>query len=110
MAAFARDADPGRAALARFNEAATRAKAGDGPGAIAVWDDLARRGDHGALMEVNRAPHRTRDHRQDTGASGGVDEVDHVDHEGGVLDDRVQESAPSPPLATSWQGRCVLGE
>ncbi len=45
IAAFARDADPGRAALARFNEAATRAKAGDGPGAIAVWDDLARRGD-----------------------------------------------------------------
>ena len=71
---------------------------------------VAGRGDHGALVEVDRAPHRTRDHRQDSGASGGVDEVDHVDHEGGVLDDRVQESAPSPPLATAWQSGCVLGE
>jgi hypothetical protein len=45
MAAFARGADPGRAALARFNEAATRAKAGDTAAAIAVWDGLARTGD-----------------------------------------------------------------
>jgi len=45
MAAFARGADPGRASLARFNEAAVRTQAGDAAGAIAVWDDLARNAD-----------------------------------------------------------------